>query len=107
MNLHCLRPRSCASTAPPTQVAVQPSCKRSPPEHRHRSAAGAGEAEGKIEGDGTAMRRGPCLHVGGRGTRAVPAGAASKWRAAPILDLPRAVFAVVCRAAMELRHDQA
>jgi hypothetical protein len=106
MNLHCLRRRSGTSSASPTQVAVQPSCKPSPPEPRHRSASGAAKAEGKIEGDGTAMCLEPCLHEGGRGTRGDRSRVASKSNAASELVLPRAVFAMICPAAMKLRHEQ-
>jgi len=106
MNQRCLRRPRGASSAPPTHVAVQPSCKLSPPEQRHRSVSGAGKAEGKIEGDGTAMCPKPCLHEGGRGTRGFCSRAASKLNAASMLVLRRAVFAVIRPAAMELRHEQ-
>jgi hypothetical protein len=106
MNLHCLRQRSCASSAPPTHAAVQPPCKPSPPELRRRSALGAGKAEGKIEGDGTATRLEPGLHEGSRGTRRECPRAAPRWNAASAQGLPRAAFDPVCPAAMELRHDQ-
>jgi hypothetical protein len=106
MNLPCWRQHSCALSAPPTQVAAQPSCKPSPPELRHRSAWGAGKAEGKIEGDGTATCPKPGLHEGGRGTRRYCSRAASKSTAATMLVSPRAVFAVISPAAMEPRHEQ-
>jgi hypothetical protein len=106
MNLHCLRHLGCVFSAPPMHVAVQPSCKPSPPEHRHRSASRAGKAEGKIEGGGTAMCPKPGLHEGGRGTRGSCSRAASKSNAALLLASPRAVFAAMISAAMELRHGQ-
>jgi hypothetical protein len=106
MNLHCLRHLGCVFSAPPTHVAVQPSCKPSPPEHRHRSAWGAGKAEGKIEGDGTAMRAKPGLHEGGRGTRRDCPRAPSLSNAVSILVLPRAVIAMNCLTAMEPRREQ-
>jgi hypothetical protein len=106
MNLHCLRQRSSAFSAPPTLVAVQPSCKPSPPELRHQSALGAGKTEGKIEGDGTAMCAKPGLHEGGRGTRGDCPRAASLPNAASMLVLLRAVSAVFRPAAMELLHEQ-
>jgi hypothetical protein len=46
------------------------------------------------------------LHEGGRGTRQDYLRAVSNPNAAPMLVLPRAVFAVVRPAAMEPRHEQ-
>jgi hypothetical protein len=106
MSLHCMCQFTRASSAPPTYVAVQPSCTSSPPEHRHRSAWGTGRAEGKIEGDGTAMCPKRGLHEGGRGTRGYCLRAASKPNLAPMSVLPRAVFALIRPAAMERRDEQ-
>jgi len=107
MNMHWLCQRSGASSAPPMCAAVRPSCKPSPPEHRHRSAWGAEDAEGKIEGDGTATCLTLGLHRGSRGTREECPRAASKTNAASVLGLPCAAFAALRGAGMELRHDQA
>jgi hypothetical protein len=107
MNLRSLCHSGCRSSAPPTHVAVSPSCKPSLPERLHRSTQGAGNAEGKIEGDSTAKRLEPDLHEGSRGTREKYSRAAPNLNAASVLGLPRAAFAAVCRTAMELRHDQA
>lgn len=101
MKTPCLRPPGCRRAASPTHVAVHPSCKPSPPELWHRSAPGAGKTEGKIEGDGTAVCLELGLHEGGRGTCWHCSRAAVKSNAAPMLVLPRAVFALIGPAAME------
>lgn len=90
----------------PAHAGVQPSCRPSPPERQLRSASGAETTEGKIEGDGTAMCGKLGVHEGGRGTRRYWLCAAPQPNAAPVLVLLRAVFAVICPAAMEFRHEQ-
>jgi len=97
---------TCCVRASRAHAAMHPSCNASPPELRYRSARGPEDAEGKIEGDGTATRPELGLHGGSRGTGEECPRAALRWNPASLLGLPRAVFAAVCRAAMELRHDQ-
>jgi hypothetical protein len=94
--------RTVGLAATPLHAVVQPSCRKSPQEYRRQSAEGAGNVEGKIEGDGTAR---PCrsdLHKGGRGTRWRMKRATSIPRTAPILAKARAVCALVRPASTEL-----
>lgn len=98
---------TCNVHAPRAHAAVHPSCKPSSPERRHQSTREAEDAEGKIEGDGTATRLQLGLHRGSRGTRGECLRAASNLHTASVLGLPRAAFAAACLAAIELRHDQA
>jgi hypothetical protein len=102
MKRQCLLSRPAGPAASPLHAAVQPSCRKSPHEHRGQSAEGAGKAEGKIEGDGTAK---PCtsgLHKGGHGTRWRMQRAAFIPRTAPVVAKPRAVCALVRPTATEL-----
>jgi hypothetical protein len=102
MRPRCLLSRTVDRAATPLHAAVQPSCRRLPFERWSQSTEGAGKAEGKIEGDGTAS---PCtcdLHKGGRGTRWRMRRAALTPRTAPILAKPRAVCALARPAATEL-----
>jgi hypothetical protein len=95
-------PRIASPDAAPLHSVVLPSCRKSPHEQREQSAEGAGQAEGKIEGDGTAR---PCsrgLHKGGRGTRWGVRRAAFTPRTAPMFAKPRAACAPVLPTAPEL-----
>jgi hypothetical protein len=102
MRRQCLLSLTVGPAAAPLQAVAQPSCRKSPQEYRWQSAEGAGNAEGKIEGDGTAR---PCmfdLHKGGHGTRFGMRRAALIPRTAPMLAKGRAVYALVRPTATEL-----
>jgi hypothetical protein len=96
----CCARRTCVALS--AHVFARPSCRLSPPGYWRQSTSGAGRTEGKIEGDGTERRPEPYLHKGGRGTRRRMRRAASNLASAPMLAKPRAVFAPVPLAAMEL-----
>jgi hypothetical protein len=102
MRRESITSRPVGPTAAPQHAVAQPSCRKLPQERRGQSAEGAGKAEGKIEGDGTASCCTCDLHKGRHGTRWRMRRAALIPRTAPVLAKSRAVCALVRSAATEL-----